>query len=950
MQTRFLIIALAACAVLVLGAFWQMSQPNERTRKYKPGRVSLDAPLDDQQAPLPVEFVPEALEPETLQAPPPAPLLTNDPGRGNVWLRVIDADTNRPLANTDCRLLQAGYQYWGDYAYAEDVKPGYARTDADGLISLTVQVLGDGDETDESAQVVIEPDAEETVTMRMPVPGGYYAADGIWELGEKLYELTRKPLTTPIDVMVRQLASVRITARDRYGMPIPDAYLSATLLDSNYEHSDWLERFCPDHDTEDLGEWKAEADELRRVIRRDQLTCMRVGAPIEHDPEDIPWYSEDAAAADQFGTLSFRHLPCMGVGVLAWHPRYGTAVGRLNLQSGRNELNVYFREELSCELRIRVNRSGDEEEQSDWLEVEISRSGPYGLSDFIMDGEDWFSRNWDFGGITAGTCELVVAGVPPGCWHVWVGENYYAAGENVELAPGETRVVDLYLGEANQAQWTPIIRSGGVQLSEAALYLLGGEIAQRTHYDIYFDSETGETDHLELPPGNYVAWLPTLEAFRFTLAPGQKRKDEFELKSLNVNITLGLDLAKLLGDPDEGARLDLMPTDMWDDAREHLYALDASMRKLDADYDLLKPGFVRGWMLPPGEYEWQLYGDNSSVEGCITFTEKGPTSLHFGIDSLPGYAALDVTLIGFPLDEPPELAIYEDSLEYFALRPRGRSKRGRLMEDVPSDEVFREQVFDNVVVQVLQISDTRWICFGPPGRMLLNVWDAENDRNFPVKLPSRITVNAHELGMHGFRELQMLEEPEDPEAPPVHPEDWDYDDFDVELSAPGWFERLEYDYECDAPHEAFRVRVVRSRYFNSGASQCEFAEIECAKGTDDVVLELWKLDYRPCATLDLEFKGRGSPDQNFDAWWFHEGGPRAPRLYALDAAGKNPRIVYLSGVNDYMPGGRLEFAVRGLVLPPGKYRLVPWDKAPAKYVQDFALQSGQHTTITVSTE
>ena len=95
------------------------------------------------------------------------------------------------------------------------------------------------------------------------------------------------------------------------------------------------------------------------------------------------------------------------------------------------------------------------------------------------------------------------------------------------------------------------------------------------------------------------------------------------------------------------------------------------------------------------------------------------------------------------------------------------------------------------------------------------------------------------------------------------------------------------------------------------------------------------------------FRGRGSPEQTTDAWWFPEDGPTAPRLYALDAMTNGPRIVAINRISEYMPQGRLEFTCRGLDLPPGNYRVVPWPDASPKYCREFTLKAGGHTEIIV---
>jgi hypothetical protein len=115
----------------------------------------------------------------------------------------------------------------------------------------------------------------------------------------------------------------------------------------------------------------------------------------------------------------------------------------------------------------------------------------------------------------------------------------------------------------------------------------------------------------------------------------------------------------------------------------------------------------------------------------------------------------------------------------------------------------------------------------------------------------------------------------------------------------------------------------------------------------DQVLDLNSLAYEPYARVTLVFSGRGSPDRSFDAWWYGESKP-APLLLALDQSfGGAPRYVGLGEPDRVLPDGRLEFTYDNRMLPPGRYKVIPWHGAAEKYCKTFTLASGSNSTITV---
>ncbi|MCA8919790.1 MAG: hypothetical protein KDB32_11980, partial [Planctomycetes bacterium] len=325
----------------------------------------------------------------------------------------------------------------------------------------------------------------------------------------------------------------------------------------------------------------------------------------------------------------------------------------------------------------------------------------------------------------------------------------------------------------------------------------------------------------------------------------------------------------------------------------------------------------------------------------------GPTSVVFGSDSLPGYAVLVVDLVGFDADNPPDLWIDGGSTDDFAvMQPEAEYERG---PGVVYSDPLELNGGEEVPVDSLRVSAERRLFFAPPGTMILEVSGDGLSGQRVVTFPGKITLSPNQFGLTKVQFVTTREAAEreaSGEVDPTEDSNVEYTDYAIETyTDAGVYERV-YDEEWEAPPGKVKLRVQRTIYFSDGTHSTGIAEFQIELKTKPLMVELARQQYVALATLDLIFTGRGSPDQATDAWWFSTNGPSAPRLYELGGITGTVRPVELDRLSQYMPQGRLEFSRRGLALPPGRYRLVPWPGASAKYVQEFTLNSGTHTTIT----
>lgn len=968
MQTRFLVVALAICGLLVVAGVSLSLSPNPAPRPQLPTRPGFDFANEVQST---LEAAPSLDAPDLeplptrLSEPPPPPELDNDPAKGRVWLRLIDADTNRPLPNKRIDFVPAGYPGAGTgYGYLkEEPRPEPRRTDEDGLISLSVTTQDEersrqaeeddeeGDEDDEErvqqhgAEVVLNPDMSEATFLHVPVPQGWYPLVEPYVLGESICALLGASATKPIDLLVRELASVNVVVRDKWGVPISDARVAVDLFSTERVQQQWLEAFSEHY----LHWWDDWADETRRVrmdIGQALIQCRVNGKLMPNAGyDDEALESERFVPAGQFGNLFLKDLPCLRIAVVAAHPLYGTAVASMELQSGRNTLDAFFTEPPNCELRVRFHWQPPPDDPAQEFGLELIRSGAFGVTTPIEDGDSWITRYWALP-VGDGDWEAVLTGVPAGGWYVAAGDIYPGAGESVQLAPGESKLIHLYLGKDAQCEWTPIVKCGGERIEDAEFFLLGGAYPYRESVTAYSISGSAEIEPIELSPGTWTVMLPTLPPFTFTLKPGEKRSDVFELKLVNMTFSITSDLASNIGDLVEGgARLNIDLTGTWRDSTAHLLALDARMRAQDEDYDILQPGVTRAWIIPPGEYEWDLYGGDRSLNGRIRVSVDGPKHVVFGLDSLPGYAALEVELVGFSGNEPPDVSVAGP--DDIRLRSAPTTWNRSMYLDEPT--ATQLELFAHYKVELIRLSEDRYVAFGQSGSFIVYIWHETGTRQFLVTAPGKLTVHADQVTESVGTEVHFVEflrNAEDVYADENFFEDdggeFEEVQYDIELIGKnGWSVNPSW-HSATVPLGAVTAVVHRKQYPRAGGCINGISRFELEVGSKPIVVELGKLTYAPFATLDLVFKGRGSPEQNEDAWWFPEKGPRAPKLIALDA---EQRIVDLDYFSEFMPGGRLEFSFRDLLLPPGRYRLIPWPAAPEKNCRVFSLKPGEHSTI-----
>jgi hypothetical protein len=252
----------------------------------------------------------------------------------------------------------------------------------------------------------------------------------------------------------------------------------------------------------------------------------------------------------------------------------------------------------------------------------------------------------------------------------------------------------------------------------------------------------------------------------------------------------------------------------------------------------------------------------------------------------------------------------------------------------------------------IKLADDHWIVLAPPGDVRVDVRLGKETGSYLATAPGSLVIDLARLEPTDKREVWFVESLKNKQDPDADENYFDEDkselkdlDHGIELiGESGWTRRLYNDGVFELPAGRMTVIVHRMEYAADYSCRNLYARVEVEVGENLNVIELAKLKYQPYGMVDLVFKGRGSPEQKFDAWWCPGEGPRAPMLLALD---RGRRAVELSWLSEHMPHGRLEFSFRKKLLPPGRYRLIPWPEAPSKYWREFTLKAGESRTVTV---
>jgi hypothetical protein len=812
-------------------------------------------------------------------------------------------------------------------------------TDDNGLISFTFGIFEKRQDVQgcEAAHIT----GEGTAWAPMPAPPGWYAEVDPYEINRFIASAGKSPQLRPLDIPVRRLASVTVTPRDAYGVPIPDAEVRVVPITDTFDgrFESWLPE---DMHSLSMHRWLDSLHDIRTAAFGGITRAWLNGAPLEGDEESTEELIDLDFASGGRGAQRYSDLPLVRFAAFAWHPSHGFVAGDIQLLSGPNALDLTMQDDSPVRLDIHVEWHGDTEVlDNQYLELYLNPVGPYGHA---VDGPYLLWAAPESATVGATRWTLSVVGLQPGWWQPCVVLRNEAATV-VELKPGEHKTITLYLGDEATADWTPIVRANGQPLRHFSVMLQGGQF----HVPRPYTGRWHGSGIADLDAGDYTAWIPTLPPFHFSLKPGESRTDEFDLRVANISFSIDPELWDFLMhcylDPDDEdpnrIELQLLADDEWASEHEHLLTLDDVMREADAEYDVLKPGETKSWLVPHGRYQWALTSPRvtlAGMHGPLEVTAAGNSHIHFSLNNLPGRAALLFECDAFG-DDLPEIS---------ACQSASAALLTNALDDMEQlDGVELETLYSAAGHRVLVIGwpgECSVTCEFPAVTTTGNDSAFENVRQvFTATLPGRQRLTPATLGSAGITRLTL-----ETSSKFITGDSESY----AKLYGSGVRIQVSGGDTIEVTSGRWRLEAWRE-YWSSERHDFvqEAAIVDLTIAGEEQTVDLDTLSYVSPGIARITCRGRGSPDRSFDAWWFAQESsddwyPSQPRLIKLGDGIVPDRIEWLSEPQEVMPKGQLEFTfIRSLL--PGRYKFIPWFGAEAKWCRTFEVLPGRETTVAV---
>lgn len=952
MQQRQLSLLSALIAMTLLAA-WQWLQPPSAIAPALPDSAGRDSGRD---------FVPDAggppspsdLPPNATPLPPPAPTLAANPGDSGLWFRLLDAETNQPLAHTSCEMWRLAMNSdWPANFSGLEPEDGYWRvnqrprglrdTDGQGLLSVSCQTRPDRAVDD------VEPAPElgfkllergDGFQLLFPVPPGCHPALNPPEFRAALLELVNTPSQRPFDLRFRRAENLKCRVVDGAGTPIADATVYAFPVQVPLEAHVWAmfeseayyvtqQRSGGGADTPvptTAGAIEEGLESLRWRLGRgwqspDQEE-VAVGVPVMWSGVPGSRSVRIQGKTDHEGRLTLTGL-CRGQWVIcAWsfsRPLAHTSVsiprtGEVTLSLGPPEFGG-----------VRVSL--------DWLDgretpvpVRICCHFAPALGAW-SDGsrEGYISQDLKR---STEPSEILIGGLVQGHWLFDIQDDHGNHVHGCDVVAGQVTELQVTVGSKAVGLWKPYIRFGDRFVKSGSLYLTQDANSLPQPVDLDWPEDGTEPDAVELCTGEYVAWVPGLPGRRFTVQAGQIRTDVFDVPVAVVSFSIEQALAELLQAPvqDDGpirTHLNLYGAEPFADAES--YAQRSGLEAEDGvTLEQLVPGMASTWRLPPGQYRWVL---NSYLSGTMTVS-AGRNSIHFSMNSLPGLERLDITIEGASEDEPGSLGVTHArgcACELPELGKSPRKNRALTTAEAPQAYVFS---FDH---------GRRHVVFAPPGPYV--AWGYVQGRSVyrGVAVPGR-AVLVPAAAAYGESAVELLRDEEDQHGYQAVA----YSAYltSTFLPAPGKESMVE------GP-----IRLWVCRVAADGRCTGVAALDRTLKAGETLVVHLTTLTFEPPALLSIRCIGPGDQPPADSRWWSRlKGGPAVDQVIALDHGHHGlPAFLIVDAPDQMLPRGRAEFSFSRRAVPPGRYRIVPWPGAPERCCRTVNVLAGGHTVVEIDT-
>ncbi len=952
MKPHRLLIALVCLVAALITVLWFVIDPAPTALPVKGAAISGDlepSAYTRQAAELPA---PSA----ALQPPPEAPVVVNDARQGTIWLRLIDADSNRPIRNLDCGLwwyclMPNGRSFFEHPDASRGQGPRafqpsrHKPTDENGLMAHTAATVHFDDtgsyrnDPEETAEVYYDARGGQADLLLPLPPGSEPAFDG-GRMYAALMGLVTTASNKPVDVAVRRRPGISGAVRDQTGHPVADAWVYAFPVQATPQTHPWAYMESPeyrrfqDHTTEvrllSDGPRAIADSEVASLVAEFSAAqvagwiCLGNAHSLTGELSPVPFRQRDSTEPHRLRSMADGTFAFPGAYSATWVVAAFTATRGLVWQfadATGHHANVELVLGPPALGGISLHLDASKDDAPEDLTISWQQAGPWGCLDGVSGLANSVTVEWNR---SQSESDIQLGGIPSGTWFLSVEEAGRTHSALVAVRPGIVAEVRLVIGSQSHARWTPWLRFGSRPVHGGQLYLCGGPFQTPEVVTIDWpDDQTGPTP-LTLTCGEYVAWLPGLAPYSFTLAAGESRSDVFDIPAVSCAFSVDQRLAEQITDERLDVSLNLFGQDVFADPG-FLQHLGDVLLDQDEDYDILSPGKTSMWWLPPGKYTWELEGVLRTLRGTLD-VRPGSNKFHFSMDNLPGLARLNVTVPGASEEEPAELSFIGEDMSVPTV-PAGGPVHVPKATKGSEAQVF---TFDYGKHQ---------IAFATPGVHTASVYQGSKYLRRPVTFPGDVTL---EPKTGDWTEVAYLR------LGPSNHEEFRHDGLCFESG--GWCRALNRSYTQMEPG---RVRVLVLRFTDSEAPRrlvgCATVEFEVAI-QERKTIQLDDLVYEAPGWVNIHCTGRGDPESLIDPWWMgaHRQGPRLFLLQSLDrAVGNAPAAVQLDQPDSFFQAGKPAFAYLNRPLPPGRYRAIPWQGALEKYCRTFEVKPGATVDIAI---
>jgi len=878
-----------------------------------------------------------------LANPPPKPLKRNDPTTGQIWFRLLDDDTNRPIANSAASFASFGLDgervYWADLRYSRET------TDSDGVI---VGRYRDGDkrppieslpEPTRNAEVVFE--GGHIVHACYPVADSYEPSIQPRQVLWLLQEFAQGRGAEVIDVRLRCTRRVCGQVVDAMGNPVAGAGVFAVpeVGDSNgawieasscyYENTPDTPEFSPRSGTRVSGLMREEFESSRPVMVRASVKAEKPNAELNR-PDRLPYVGDFksgeywTSTTDASGQFVISNMPRGTWVVGAWHGAHGFVrqTERLVDRDGQSELTLPDDQTASIELTV------------EWLGKPLE-----GLVEIGVDVADPFgcARN----GVRAefraraeglGPWVFTIGGLREGFWHICAGGACVA----VLLSRGVTEQVKLVSGAGSRGKWRPRVFVGESEIEDPGVLVRRVDrLPDRVLSNAISSNAVDREGWFHLDAGEYEASVSGSTTVQFKLAPGESRESEFRIVFDAITFCIDSEMAKLLGGETRAVMFKL-------EVAQHLSpadglnspgldsllmlaieAMSSASTAEQAAFNRLAPDQPQTWHVPRGVYRWQLRGKVETLEGTVDLRQGD--HIGFSLANLPGLAVLICQLPGAAKADDCDVEILGESEVALAEVFETSSKDADLWTRKKGQQLVRDH------------ERNRLLLFSRPGTYAVQLQWNDAYLNSVANVPGVIQPNENEFAERMEHLVSFMAESEEFEYTQICAFSAD-SRFLGRCVAGGINSRLALQ-EGQWHLLVARNRISRGR----DRAVSELGDLTVIVGTGDMQVDLGAASYRAFGKLRIELAGRAPVESGSDPWWQDAHGIGLS-FEGLEPNSPSPLLVVSQHrFNLDGPSRKPTLVLAERSVPPGRYRVIPWPGAPESACKVVIVEPGKET-------